>query len=104
VTESYEWRWCKTCNIRIFKDEKEGDTIKTVGDNLYCIDCAEELGEECECGSGELVGKDDECCKFCFDEDAIIALASNQEPLIVVDGVAQIDSSHPDYKFWTEDD
>jgi len=38
----YEWRWCKECGMRIFKDEVEGDTIKTVDGELYCIDCAEE--------------------------------------------------------------
>ena len=41
--ESYDWRWCPQCHGRIFKDEKEGDTIKTVDNVLYCIDCAEEM-------------------------------------------------------------
>jgi len=30
-------------------------------------------------------------------------LASKQEPIIVKNGVVQIDPSHPDYEFWTED-
>ena len=40
---NYEWRFCPTCSQRIFADEVEGDTIKTVDDILYCIDCAEDI-------------------------------------------------------------
>ncbi|KOS61422.1 hypothetical protein FJQ98_16775 [Lysinibacillus agricola] len=35
--------------------------------------------------------------------ELIKELASKQEPLIVENGIAQIDSSHPDYEFWMED-
>lgn len=45
--------------------------------------------------------------EYKFDEpvgDAIKELSSKQEPLVVKDGVAQIDPSHPDYKFWMEED
>lgn len=35
--------------------------------------------------------------------ELIKELASKQEPLIVKNGIAQIDSSHPDYNFWMED-
>lgn len=38
--DKYEWRWCTECSQRIFKDEVEGDTIKTVNGKLYCYDCA----------------------------------------------------------------
>ena len=40
---TYEWRWCKECGMRIFKDEIECDTIKTVDGELYCIDCADDV-------------------------------------------------------------
>lgn len=42
---SYEWRWCPACSQRIFRDEIEGDTIKTVDNITYCIDCANEIEE-----------------------------------------------------------
>lgn len=64
MEEKYEWLWCFHCHQRIFKDEKEGDTIKTIDGTLYCIDCANDL-EECECGSGELT--DGDCCSSCYD-------------------------------------
>jgi len=35
--------------------------------------------------------------------EIIKELASKQEPLIVENGIAKIDSSHPDYEFWMED-
>ena len=42
----YEWRWCEGCHERIFKDEIEGETIKTINGTLYCFNCAEDiLGE-----------------------------------------------------------
>ena len=37
---TYEWRFCPVCNERIFKNEVEGDTIRTVDGTLYCINCA----------------------------------------------------------------
>lgn len=40
---NYEWRFCEICNERIFSDELEGDTIKTLDNKLYCIYCAEDL-------------------------------------------------------------
>lgn len=43
LSETYEWRFCKECHFRIFKDELEGDTILTVKGELYCIECANEL-------------------------------------------------------------
>lgn len=39
----YEWRFCTECNLRIFKDEVEGDTIKTIDEKIYCIDCAVDI-------------------------------------------------------------
>lgn len=43
---NYEWRWCEGCHERIFRDEVEGETIKTINGTLYCLDCAEDiLGE-----------------------------------------------------------
>lgn len=38
-----------------------------------------------------------------INEELIKKLASEKEPIVVKDGVAQIDSSHPDYDFWMED-
>lgn len=38
-----------------------------------------------------------------IDEELIKKLVADKEPLVVKDGVAQIDSSHPDYDFWMED-
>lgn len=38
-----------------------------------------------------------------FDEELIKKLALEQEPLVVKDGVMQIDPTHPDYDFWMED-
>lgn len=44
--DSYEWRWCEGCHERIFRDEIEGETIKTINGTLYCFNCAEDiLGE-----------------------------------------------------------
>lgn len=40
IKEKYTWRFCEKCHQRIFKDEVEGDTIETVNEKLYCIDCA----------------------------------------------------------------
>ncbi|MCY1456247.1 hypothetical protein D9M71_734510 [compost metagenome] len=41
--ESYKLRFCPVCNERIFRDEIEGETIKTVNNTVYCIDCANEI-------------------------------------------------------------
>lgn len=38
---NYEWKFCSICEERIFKDEVEEDTVKTVDGVLYCIDCAD---------------------------------------------------------------
>lgn len=38
--DDYVWRWCEDCMIRIFLDEVEGDSIKTIDDKLYCKTCA----------------------------------------------------------------
>ncbi|WAB25098.1 hypothetical protein M3_0147 [Lysinibacillus phage vB_LfM_LysYB1] len=38
-----------------------------------------------------------------IDEELIKQLVADKEPLVVKDGVAQIDPSHPDYDFWMED-
>lgn len=38
-----KWRFCSVCNERIFIDEVEGDTIKTINNVLYCIECANEI-------------------------------------------------------------
>lgn len=38
-----------------------------------------------------------------FDIGLIKELASQKETIVVKDGVAQIDPSHPDYAFWMED-
>lgn len=42
----YKWRFCPLCDERIFKDEAEGDTIKTVSGVLYCIDCANDIEKQ----------------------------------------------------------
>lgn len=38
-----------------------------------------------------------------FDIERIKELASQKETIVVKDGIAQIDPSHPDYAFWMED-
>ena len=38
-----------------------------------------------------------------FDIELIKELVSQKETIVVKDGVAQIDPSHPDYVFWMED-
>lgn len=43
---NYEWRWCEGCHERIFRDEVEGETIKTINGTLYCFNCAEDILSE----------------------------------------------------------
>lgn len=60
----------------------------------------------CEEGEKDMLAIEpikDKIQNFEIDSERIKELASKKEPIIVKNGVAQIDSSHPDYSFWMED-
>lgn len=43
--EKYEWQCCGDCGGRIFKNEVEGDSIKTIDGKVYCIECSHHVHE-----------------------------------------------------------